>query len=267
VQPPAAVAPLDLFAPGTGPLLALFGARVSGLVLVAPVFSSRTVPAMVKAGLVVLVTLLLAPVAAADAAGGAVTVTPAAMLSETLVGFAIGLGAALLVGAAEAAGEVMAIQIGLSGAAILDPVNQTQVPALGQFMQLFALALLLSLNLHLVMLDALAASARVVPVGVPLDLAGGAAAMVRAGGTLFVLGLRFAAPVIAAVLVANVALAALSRAAPQLNILQLAFPIQIAIGLLTLLASLPLIAAVLQGWTGTYDGMVGGVLRAFGGGR
>jgi flagellar biosynthetic protein FliR len=257
---------IDLFAPNTGPLLALFGARVSGLVLVAPVFSSRTVPPMVKAGLVVLVTLLLAPVAIAGAAGGA-AVTPAAMLSETLVGFAIGLGAALLVGAAEAAGEVMAIQIGLSGAAILDPINQTQVPALGQFMQLFALALLLSLNLHLVMLDALAASARVVPVGAPLDLANGASAMVRAGGTLFVLGLRFAAPVIAAVLVANVALAALSRAAPQLNILQLAFPIQIAIGLLTLLASLPLIAAVLQGWTGMYDGMVGGVLRALGGGR
>jgi flagellar biosynthetic protein FliR len=257
---------IDLFAPGTGPLLALFGARVSGLVLVAPVFSSRTVPPMVKAGLVVLVTLLLAPVAIAGAAGGA-AVTPAAMLSETLVGFAIGLGAALLVGAAEAAGEVMAIQIGLSGAAILDPINQTQVPALGQFMQLFALALLLSLNLHLVMLDALAASARVVPVGAPLDLANGASAMVRAGGTLFVLGLRFAAPVIAAVLVANVALAALSRAAPQLNILQLAFPIQIAIGLLTLLASLPLIAAVGQGWTGMYDGMVGGVLQAFGGGR
>lgn len=259
-------ASLDLFAPGTAPLLALFGARVSGLMLVAPVFSSRTVPSMVKAGLVVLLTLLLAPAAMAGAADGA-AMTPGSVLGETLVGFAIGLGAALIVGAAEAAGELMAIQIGLSGAALLDPINQHQVPALGQLMQLLALALLLSLNLHLVMLDALAASARVVPIGAPLDLAGGLAEMVRSGGTLFVLGLRFAAPVIAAVLIANVALAALSRAAPQLNILQLAFPIQIAIGLATLCATIPLIAAVLSDWTGGYDAMVGGVLRAFGGGK
>jgi hypothetical protein len=140
-------------------------------------------------------------------------------------------------------------------------VNQHQVPALGSLMQLFALAVLLSLDLHLVMLDALAASARLVPVGAPVDAEGGLLALVKIGGTLFVLGLRFAAPVIAAVLVANVALAALSRAAPQLNILQLAFPIQIAIGLVTLLASLPLMAAVLGDWAGTFDGMVGGVLR------
>jgi flagellar biosynthetic protein FliR len=253
--------PLDLFAPGTASLLALFGARVSGLLLVAPVFSARNVPPMVKAGLVVLFTALLAPAARAAVGAPALAVTPAAVLTEALVGFAIGLGAALLVAAAEAAGELMAIQIGLSGAALLDPLNQHQVPALGQLLQLFALAVLLSLDLHLVMLDALAASARVVPVGAPVAVSAGLAELVRLGGTLFVLGLRFAAPVIAAVLVANVALAALSRAAPQLNILQLAFPIQIVIGLATLLAALPIIAAVLLDWTGTFDGMVGGVLR------
>ena len=263
-------APLDLFAPGTGGVLALFGARVSGLVLVAPVFSARTVPAMVKAGLVVLLTMLLAPVAAAGldaaAAAAAPAPTPATLLGEVLVGFAIGLGAALLVAAAEAAGELMAIQIGLSGAALLDPVNNHQVPALGQLMQLLALAFMLALDLHLVMLDALAASVRVLPIGAPIDAAAGLAALVQTGSTLFVLGLRFAAPVIAAVLVANVALAALSRAAPQLNILQLAFPVQIAIGLVTLAAAVPVIAAVLSGWSATYDTMLDGVLRALGGG-
>jgi flagellar biosynthetic protein FliR len=203
----------------------------------------------------------------AAASGTAPAVTAATMLGEVLVGFALGLGAALLVAAAEAAGELMAIQIGLSGAALLDPINQHQVPALGQLVQLMALALMLTLDLHLVMLDALAASVRVIPVGAPVDGAAGLAALVQTGGTLFVLGLRFAAPVIAAVLVANVALAALSRAAPQLNILQLAFPVQIAIGLATLLASIPIIAAVVGSWTGSYDGLVEGVLRALGAGR
>ena len=259
-------APLDLFAPGTGSVLALMGARVSGLLLVAPVFSARNVPAMVKAGLVVLLTVLMTPMATAALEGATPAVTPAAMLTEALVGFAIGLGAALLVGAAEAAGELMAIQIGLSGAALLDPVNQHQVPALGQLMQLTALAILLALDLHLVMLDALGASARLLPVGGAMDPGAGLLALVQTGSLLFVLGLRFAAPVIAAVLVANVALAALSRAAPQLNILQLAFPVQIAIGLATLIASLPLIASVLQGWTGSFDGLLERVLGSLAGG-
>jgi flagellar biosynthetic protein FliR len=256
---------LDLFAPGAGSLIALCGARVSGLMLVAPVFSARLVPPMVKAGLVVLLTMLLTPVAGAHLAG-APALTPATVLAETMVGFVIGLGAALLVGAAEAAGELMAIQIGLSGASIMDPVNQHQVPALGQLMQMTALALLLSLDLHLVMIDAMAASTRVLPVGMEMDLAGGAMALVRTGSTLFVLGLRFAAPVVAAVLIANVALAILSRAAPQLNVLSVAFPLQIGIGLFALAAALPFIGTFFTGWATVYDGMVGGVLRILGGG-
>lgn len=255
-------APLDLFAPGTGSVLALLGARVSGLLLVAPVFSARNVPAMVKAGLVVLLTVLMTPMATAALEGATPVVTPATVLTEALVGFAIGLGAALLVGAAEAAGELMAIQIGLSGAAILDPISQTNVPALGQLMKLVALAMMFALDLHLVMLDAVAASARVLPVGAPIDTAAGLAEMVGAGSTLFVLGLRFAAPVVAAVLLANVALAVLSKAAPQLNVLQVAFPIQIAVGLAAFAASLPLIATFFTGWVASYDGIVGRVFDA-----
>ena len=258
-------AALDLFAPGTAPALALLGARVGGLVMVAPVFSARSMGGMLRAGLVVLLTLLLGPIA--HDAAQATALTPASLLGETAVGFAIGLGAAILVGAAEAAGDLMGIQIGLSGAALFDPMSGASVPALGQFMQLFAITLLLSFNLHHVMIDALAASVRAVPLGAPLDLERGVGAMVSLGGTLFGLGLRFAAPVIAAGLVTNVALAVLSRAAPQLNVLAVAFPVQIAIGLFTLFASLSLIATFFGGWTGTYDAMLDRVFGAMLGGR
>ena len=247
--------PLDLLAPGGASVLALFGARVSGLVIVAPVFSARTIPVSVRTALVVLFTVLLAPMARA-AGAEAPALTPATFLAEAVVGFAIGLGAALLVGAAEAAGELMAIQIGLSGAALMDPLNQQSSPVLGQLMQLLALALLLALDLHLVMLDALGASVRLLPVGAPLELQAGLGEMVRMGGTLFALGLRFAAPVIAAVLVTNVALAVLSRAAPQLNVLSVAFPIQIGIGLFALFGALPYLATFFTGWEPGYDAML-----------
>jgi flagellar biosynthetic protein FliR len=251
----------DLFAPGTPQVLALFGARVGGLVLVAPVFSAKSVPVMVRTGLVVLLAVLLEPVAASSLTS-IPALTPGAVASETLVGFALGLGAAILVGAADTAGEFLAMQIGLSGAAVLNPLSNEQGPALGMLMNMFAVALLLSLDAHLVMLDALAASVREVPVGVPLDLRAGLGAMVSTGAALFSLGLRFAAPVIAAVLLGNVALAVLGRAAPQLNILGVAFPVQIAIGLFTLAASLPFIATWFTGWQSAYVTMLSHVMGA-----
>lgn len=242
----------DLFAPRSPVVLALLGARVGGVLLVAPVFSARTVPMPLRAAVLVVVTVLLQPVALARS-DAAAALTPAAVLGETLVGFAIGLGAAVLVGAAELAGDVMAIQMGLSGAALFDPLQGGQSATLGQFTQLFAIALLLSLDAHVGILEALAASTRAVPVGAPIDATAGAGAMLSAGSALFALGLRIAAPVVAAVLIANVALAVLTRVAPQLNVLSVAFPIQIAIGLVTLAAALALIADFLGGWEAIYD--------------
>jgi flagellar biosynthesis protein FliR len=252
----------DLFAPGSAPALALFGARVSGLVLVAPVFSARLIPVTLRTALVVLITVLLQPVAMSHLTT-IPALTPTALLSETLVGFAIGMGAAIFVGAAEAAGELLAIQIGLSGAAVMDPLTQTQGPALGQFLNLYSVALLLALNAHLVMLDALAASLQHVPVGGAINMEAGAASLVSLGSTLFSLGLRFAAPVVALVLIGNVALAVLSRAAPQLNILSLAFPVQIGLGLFAFAAALPMIGLWFQGWDSAYDGVLTRLFESF----
>lgn len=258
----AAVQPFDLFAPGAATALALLGARVGGVLLVAPVFAAKTVPVRVRTGLLVLLVALLQPVGFAHMSAGA-EIAPAAMLAETLVGFAFGLGAAVIVGAAEAAGEWMGIQIGLSGAAILDPTSGAQSTALGQFASMFTLTLLLAADAHLVMLSAVGDSLRLLPLGRAVHAREGMLAMVQTGSTLFGLGLRFAAPVIATVLVANVALAVLGRAAPQLNVLGVAFPVQIGVGLVALGLAIPFIAYALGGWRGQYEGILTNVLGAF----
>jgi flagellar biosynthetic protein FliR len=266
MSPDVVPAPFDPFAPGSLTVLALLGLRMGGLVLVAPFFSAKPIPATLKTALVVLFSILLQPVALASAHPG-VQITMETAFGETMIGFAIGLGAALIVGAAESAGELMAIQIGLSGASLLDPMSNQRGPALGQFVSFFAITLMLALDAHFVMLDAIARSTRVMPIGASLDLAGGARAMVGVGTQLFALGLRFAAPVIAVVLIANVSLAILSRAAPQLNILSVAFPIQIGVGLLTFAATIPVIAMFFNGWTGTYESILTHSLGALSGGR
>jgi flagellar biosynthetic protein FliR len=253
----------DPFATGAMPALLLFGARVSGLVLVAPLFAARPVPGMVRAGLIVAFTVMMVPVAARTPV--AATTVPA-VLSEALVGFTIGIGVAFLVGAAEAAGEMLGIQVGLQGSALVDPLSMQQSTATGQFLQLFAVTLLLTLNAHVVMLDALRASTDLIPVGTSGHLRDGLWRLVMLGSQLFILGLRFASPVIAVVLLVTVALAVLGRAAPQLNILSLAFPIQILAGLAALLALVPIFGTWFLGWEVTYDAMLARVLPAIAGG-
>ena len=236
-------------------VLVLTSVRLSALVIIAPFFSSRAIPLRLRTVLALGFTLLLHPVALAHAAA-TVEVTPATILDEALIGFAIGLGAALFVGAAEMAGDVMAIQSGLSGAAVLDPNTSISLPVVGQFMQLFTIVLLLAANAHLVMLDSVAVSLREFPTGMTLNPTAGFAAMLDAGGALFVLGIRFAAPVIAAILITNVALAILTRAAPQLNVLSVAFPLQIGVGLFVLAMAVPFIAGTFSHWSADYDVLI-----------
>ncbi len=257
---------LDLLAPGFAPAAVLLALRVGGLVLVAPLFSARTIPAAVRTAFLVVLTVLLAPVAhAAVVRGGAaatLAITPAAFLVELLIGIALGLGATLLVGAVELAGDLMTTTMGLSGASLMDPLSGQSSTVLTQLAQMFAVTVLLAVDGHLVMLDALAESVRTLPVGGAVDVRAGLGALVASGAALFTLGLRFAAPVLAATMIGNVALAVLTRAAPQLNVLSVAFPIQIALGLVAFVAALVFVAAWLAGWSGSYAGMVEGVFAA-----
>ena len=83
----------DPTAPGALALVALLGMRVGGLLLIAPALSGRPVPVMVRAGVLVLLTILLVPAGAAAAGGAVPRVTPATLVCETLIGMALGLGA------------------------------------------------------------------------------------------------------------------------------------------------------------------------------
>lgn len=240
---------------------ALVALRVTGLMLIAPLFSSRAVPGPIRVGLILALTLFLAPaIAPAEP-------SIAALASELVVGVVIGIGAALVVAAAEFAGDLLAVEIGLSGASTMDVMNQTSMPVLGQFTQLFMVMLLLGMDGHLIMIDALRESFAAIPAGGAIDLESGMPGVVGAGSIVFARGLQFAAPVVAAVTLANVALGILARTVPQLNVLMMAFPIQIMLGLTTLALALPYIAVGQAEWGTGYLGWLEGALAALRGGR
>lgn len=237
--------------------------RLTGLLWLAPLFSGRMIPGTVRTALAVVLTALVWPAAVDAVDVTAVRLTAATVLVELGVGLSLGMGAAIFVGAAESAGDTIAVQMGLSGANVVDPSSQTQLPVLGQLLGMFATMLILSTGGHLVILRALHGSLELVPPGHPVDVQRGALAVVALGGRLLSLGLQFAAPVVAAMMMANAALGILARTVPQLNILMVAFPIQIAVGLFVLAATLPVIASAFAAWPDAYGEVAGGLLGAF----
>jgi len=248
----------SLLEPEGSAIAALLFLRVTGLVWVAPLFSSRAIPMHLKAAISVLLVAVLWPTAAT--AAGSASITPAAVVSELLVGLLLGLAAGVVVSAAEAAGDLLAVQMGLSGANVVDPGTETQLPVLGHFLGLMTLVCLLSVGGHRAILSGLDTSLTMLPVGAPMSAAEGSLAFAKMGGTLLAVGLRIAAPVVAAMTVANAALGIMSRAVPQLNVLAVAFPLQIGIGLLVLGATLPIFVTGLAGWPQEYRSLVADLL-------
>lgn len=253
---------MELFRNETAQALLLLSTRLWGLFLVAPVFSSRTVSRKVKTGALLLFSFLLLPGAMA-VPGGHYEVGAGTLIVEAILGFVLGLGAAICVAAAESAGDMLAVQMGLSGANVLNPLSGTQMPVVGQFLGLFATAMILALGGHLILLETLGLSLEVFPLGSSLNFEEGIPALVSMLGTQLLLGLRFAAPVVAAMMIGNATLGVMAKTAPQLNVLMLAFPVQIAIGLFTLGLSLPLIAGYFGTWPDHYTELVSGVLGSF----
>lgn len=232
----------------------LLAARLGGLLLVAPVFSARAVPTRVRIAVLLVLTVTLNPWALTTAVD--VAVNPLTILTETIVGFVVGAGAAVFIGAASTAGEWTAVQMGLAGATTINPLSTESSPVLGNFLSMTAMVLLLTVNGHLVMLDAIVATTELIPIGGEVSVEGFRRSFTVLGAGLFLTGLRFAAPVVAVLLIVNVGLGILARTVPQLNLLMLAFPVQIGLGLLALILSLPLLSGVFGSWPVLYEGLL-----------
>jgi flagellar biosynthetic protein FliR len=216
--------------------------RVLALFSAAPLLYHRAIPVRVKVGLAALTTLALAPSLPAPQSAD-----PAWLLAQQLaIGLAIGLAVQIAFAAFEIAGDLIGLQMGLGFAGFIDPQNADQSPLIGGFLGLVATLVFLAINGHLMMLAGLAESFRAVPVGAPAPGAQDLHALALLGGEMFKVGLHLALPVLATMLIVNLALGVLARAAPQLNIFAVGFPATILIGLVALVLAMPLLGPFVE---------------------
>jgi flagellar biosynthetic protein FliR len=133
--------------------------------------------------------------------------------------------------------------MGLGFATFFDPMSSGRSSAVSQFLALIATMAFLATNAHLALLSALAESFVTMPVSATPMSAGAPLELARWGARIFSAGLQLSLPIVAALLITNVALGILTRAAPQLNIFGIGFPVTLGVGLLVLSLSLPYLGA------------------------
>jgi flagellar biosynthetic protein FliR len=220
--------------------------RLSALFLAAPVFSAASFPVRSRVLLAVLVTAVVAP-----ALGQFSVASPLSgegfllAVSQVLIGVAMGFILQLVFAAAVVAGQALAMTMGLGFAMSVDPQNGLQVPVLSQFYVILATLLFLTVDGHLLLIHMLVQSFELIPAGMPLAAGELAFNVLQLGTGLFVSALLLALPALTAVLLINTAFGVITRAAPQLNIFAVGFPVTILAGFIFVFLSLPVTVTLL----------------------
>jgi flagellar biosynthetic protein FliR len=148
--------------------------------------------------------------------------------------------------AVDMAGELIGLQMGLGFATFFDPQHGNNAPVVAHLMALLTTLFFLALNGHLLIVSTLAQSFSVIPVGGVVSGGHAALGLASWGGQIFVSGLALALPVLAALVITNVALGVLTRTAPQLNVFAVGFPITLMLGFFMLALSLPYFTAPME---------------------
>lgn len=260
---------MDLYAQAVErfPVFMLIAMRTGAILFVSPVFGARFVPAQWKVVFTILLSLLILPLVASPAGGTPGDLLPwaAAAVKELAVGLLLGFIANLVLAAVQAAGELLDINLGFGIANILDPQSGQTVPLMGNFHQVLAMLVFLTVNAHHVFLSALVTSFQVVPLGAAQAEPGLRDAVLQMFAGLFVTALKLAAPVLGALFITDFALGIISRAVPQMNLFAVGLPVKLLIGLLVLAASMPVFVALTDQAWGDALRQWGGAMRLLGG--
>ena len=221
--------------------------RILGLVAAAPLFGNAAVPVSTKVSLGVLLAMIIAPTVPAVPATDPMSMAGLLILTqEMLIGLAMGFSIRIVFAAVEMAGEISSLTMGLGFASFFDPQTKGRSSAISQFLTMLATLMFLTVNGHLVLLAALAESFVSLPISASPINGGGFQQLAAWGGEIFRSGVQISLPIVAALLLTNVALGILTRAAPQLNIFGIGFPVTLGVGLLVLAMVLPYLAVPFQ---------------------
>lgn len=217
--------------------------RIAAMVMVAPIFSSNFVNARARLLLALAVSMVIIPTIPADmpqveplSATGLLIIA-----QQILIGACMGFILQLLFNAFIIAGQIIAMQMGLGFASMIDPQNGVMVPVVSQFYLILVTLIFVSIDGHLILIQVMNESFVTMPVGAsgltPTDFRD----IVAQASWMYAAGVIIALPAIGSLMMVNLAFGILSRAAPQISPFSIGFPMTIIMGFMIIMVTLPLV--------------------------
>lgn len=222
-------------------------ARILALLATMPPFNNAALPQRIRLIVGLAITFAVAPALPPMPAIPAGSWAGLLILAQQIViGVMMGFTMRVAFAAIDLAGDLIGLQMGLSFARFYDPQSSGQTAVLGEFLGILTILIFLALNGHLLSISVLVESFRLLPVAAAPIAVKGAGALLSWAGILFSAGVLLSLPMMAALLIANIAMGVLARVAPQLNLFAVGFPVTIVSGFIVLLISLPYFGAALE---------------------
>lgn len=215
--------------------------RVGAMLMVAPIFGSQTLPMRVRLLIAVVISVVITPMVPDIPTVDPLSIAGFVMIAQQiLIGVAMGFVLNLVVAAFVIAGESIAMSMGLGFAQTVDPQNGVSVPLVSQFLTIVVTLLMVTLNVPAMIVKMLADSFTILPIS-PIGLSPeDFRAIAWFGQQMYINAVLVALPVVTTLLMVNLAMGVITRAAPQMNIFSVGFPATLMIGFFLLFLAAPL---------------------------
>lgn len=226
-----------------GQIFLLIFARIIAMMLLMPIMSSTAFPAPARAGLAFFTAMAVFPMAK-----GLNFIIPDSgllyavlIIGEVLIGIIMAFVIILVFTVFQVAGQMFSIQMGFGASQVFDPLAQIQIPLLGQFLNLIAmLVFLVTGGMKKIFLMGIYQSFAAVKA---VDLFARREMLISyftgVLSNLFEQAIIIAIPIMGTLILLSVTMGLLAKAAPQMNLLMVGFPIQITVGFIMMLAAMP----------------------------
>jgi len=217
--------------------------RILGFIAIAPFFGNPAITVTIKVAMGIFLAMIIAPAAPAMPMIDPLSLAGILVIAEQMIiGLAMGFMLQIIISGIEFAGQISGMTMGFGFATSFDPQSASSTIVISQFMGILALLVFLSFNGHLMMISALLESFYAFPVSAEPRMIDGMRIALW-GSKLFSIGLQLALPIVATLLITNLALGILTKSSPQLNIFGIGFPITLGVGFIVILLMLPSMAA------------------------
>lgn len=220
-------------------------ARTSGVFIASPVFSSRNIAIPAKICISVALSIIFVPMVKPVSEDIGTLVLVSMVAKEITVGYMMGFLASLTIAAIRIAGTYIDLSAGFGFAQMVDPMSQEQNSVMGQLLNLVATLMFLVTKAHHLVIQGLADSFTVMPLGnltVNPELTGNFFAVF---GTIFLAALKIAAPILGVIFLTDLSLGILSRTVPQLNIINVGFSVKMVVCLVTVMILMPIAIGIM----------------------